>query len=208
MTHADRWRAFWQRAGARGDGDAVFAELSAHYADPPRAYHSLDPVVRCLDELETARHLAQCPLEVELAIWFHDAVYDPRARDNEAKSAELARRAAQELLFPRASAKRVYHLILATRHDVLPTTADQRLLADIDLSILGAPTEEFDEYERRIREEYAGVSEAEFRAARADILEKFLSRPRLYATEFFLNRYEQAARENLRRSLTRLRSAP
>jgi len=207
MTHADPWRAFWQRAGARGDGEAVSDELSAQYATPPRAYHNLDHVARCLGEFEAARPLAQYPLEVELAIWFHDAVYDPRARDNEVRSAESARRAAERLLFPRASAKRVYHLILATRHSVLPATADQRLLVDLDLSIFGAPADAFDDYERRIREEYAWVAEAEFRAARADILEKFLSRPRLYATEFFHDRYEQAARENLRRSLARLRSA-
>jgi predicted metal-dependent HD superfamily phosphohydrolase len=78
---------------------------------------------------------------------------------------------------------------------------------DIDLSILGGPPDEFDAYERAIRHEYAHVPGEAFASGRARILRGFLARGWIYATELFRERYETAARENLRRSLARLESS-
>ena len=81
---------------------------------------------------------------------------------------------------------------------------DEQLLVDVDLAILGAPPDRFDEYETQVRREYAHVPETDFRARRKRILEGFLSRPRLYATAAFFDSHEQQARANLRRSIGRL----
>lgn len=98
----------------------------------------------------------------------------------------------------------VSDLIFATRHDSSPADQDATLLVDIDLSILGQPAPVFDDYEAGIRYEYAWVAEAAFRAGRSNVLRSFFDRPRIYATDYFRDIFESAARQNLGRSLAKL----
>ena len=137
-----------------------------------------------------------------MALWFHDAVYDLQAHDNEQRSADLAAAALQAAGVPDEAVGRVVALILATRHTGVPATQDEQLLVDIDLGILGAGPARFAEYERQIREEYAFVPEALFRSARRSILQGFLDRPVLYGTAHFRDRLEARARVNLAGVLT------
>jgi predicted metal-dependent HD superfamily phosphohydrolase len=97
-------------------------------------------------------------------------------------------------------------VLLLARHDAQPAGGDAQVLVDIDLSILGAATERFDEYERQVRFEYAWVAPDAFREGRGRILEQFLARPTIYGTPFFRERLEDQARRNLARSLAQLRS--
>jgi predicted metal-dependent HD superfamily phosphohydrolase len=101
-------------------------------------------------------------------------------------------------------AKRIGDLILATKHKVKPDSADASLFVDVDLSILGASSDRFDEYEKQIRREYAWVPENEFRQERAKLLREISARKHIYFTEFFRMRLEDTARENLKRSLVEL----
>ena len=105
-----------------------------------------------------------------------------------------------------ADVARIERMILATKHDAIPEDGDARLLVDIDLAILGSAPGRFDAYERQIREEYAWVPEADFRAGRARLLRSLLDRPRIYATDWFHDRLEEKARANLERSLRALES--
>ena len=205
-THLARWLALWERLDAKGDGEALHADLVARYAEPQRAYHTLPHIAHCLEQFDGARELAVYPDEVELAIWFHDAVYDPRVTDNEAQSAALAHRTALDADIRRASAKRVYHLILATQHKALPTDPDQQLLVDVDLSSLGGSWDTFDRNGRNIRREFAHVADAAYREGRAAFFEAFLARPSIYSTPSFRERYEAAARANLARALADFRA--
>ena len=202
-----RLSRLWQSLDAGGKPEPVYGLLSDLYAEPHRFYHSLSHVSHCLDEFEAARHLAKRPNDVEMAIWFHDAVYDPKAKDNERKSAELCRRIATEAGLPEAFGRRVADLILATEHHGAPDGADVRLLVDIDLSILGRPKDAFDEYETNIRKEYHFVPWPRYRSARSAILRSFLDRPAIYSTDFFQRKYERRARANLERSLDDLDDA-
>jgi predicted metal-dependent HD superfamily phosphohydrolase len=152
-----------------------------------------------------ARALAERPAEVELALWFHDAIYDTRAADSEERSAAWARASLARADAEPAVAERVAALVLATEHAVHVARGDAALLVDVDLSILGAAPARFDEYEAQVRREYAWVPEPGFRAARAEILAGFLARPRIFTTEHFFGRLETPARANLARSLARLR---
>jgi len=204
MSQLERWSRFWGRLEADGNPEPVYRLLSDLYAEPQRAYHTLRHLTHCLDELEDARHLAEHPNDVEMALWFHDAIYDPKSKDNEQKSAELAQRIAQEARLPEAFGTRVAALILATRHHGLPEGADARLLVDIDLAILGRPRGEFDDYEANIRKEYLFVPWPEYRPARSAVLRSFLDRTAIYGTEFFQNKYESRAKANLERSLENL----
>ena len=197
MSDWDRWVALWCELGGTADR-AVFEELLARYAEPHRAYHTLEHVRHCLDQLDAARHLSQRPAELELAIWFHDAVYDTHRSDNEERSAQWAHQHMLEQGLSDEAAARVRDLILATRHDALPAGPEAALLMDIDLSILGQPDTEFDQYEAQIRQEYIWVPERVFRGKRAEILRTFLQRDSVYQTKRFRERYEQQTRRNLR----------
>src|SRR6185436_5536891 len=108
----DRWLKFWAAAGASGDPEPEWRALSARYAEPHRAYHTIDHIAHCLEELDEVRGLAADPVAVEMALWYHDAVYDPRAKDNESRSADLARRAGAALGLAPERGERVARLIL------------------------------------------------------------------------------------------------
>jgi predicted metal-dependent HD superfamily phosphohydrolase len=160
----------------------------------------------CLQQFDIACSLAAHPVEVEAALWFHDAIYDPRSSENEARSAQWAQGALRDAGVALDIAQRVADLVLVTRHDTCSVGADACVLVDIDLSILGRAPAEFDIYECQIREEYAWVPELTFRQRRADILQSFLARTVIYETLLFQSRYEAQARQNLAHSITRLRT--
>jgi predicted metal-dependent HD superfamily phosphohydrolase len=199
-----RWTGLWGRLGAEGEGLPTFGRLTAAYAEPSRAYHTAEHIRDCLAQFDRARKSAQRPDEVEAAIWFHDAVYLAGQTDNEDRSAHLASAALLDGGVSPDITHRISDLVLATRHTNVPAQADARLLCDIDLSILGRASDVFDEFERRIRREYAWVPEPLYRRARAEILEGFLRRRSIYQTDFFRDRYELPARANLERVLKEL----
>jgi predicted metal-dependent HD superfamily phosphohydrolase len=198
------WQRMWRELGAAQAESALFDRLVAAYSEKHRCYHTLQHLREVLESFEGTRHLAHHPAEVEVALWFHDAVYDVQASDNEARSADWAHRSVLEAGLGADVADRVHALVMATMHTGIPETEDARLLVDVDLAILGAGAARFDESDRQIREEYAHVPEAQFREGRCSILRSFLSRPRLYATELFYQRCEAQARQNLVRAMTRL----
>lgn len=201
------WRRAWSAlvapgAGTSGpDGIALRDELLACYAEPQRRYHTQQHLEECLTLLEQVRDLAEHPEEVEMALWFHDAIYDVKGSGNEERSAEWAHRALVAAGVAPTVAERVRQLVLVTRHDGVPGNVDEQVLVDIDLAILGAERPRFDEYERQIRDEYAFVPGFLFRRKRRQILRTFLDRPVLYSTAMLRERLEARARENLRRAI-------
>ena len=197
------WRAAW-RALVAAPSDALHAELLARYAESQRAYHTRQHLAECLALLDEVRHLADRPAEVEIALWFHDAIYDVHRHDNEAASADWARTALLDAGADGDAAERVHALVLATRHSAAPATADEQLLVDIDLAILGAAPARFAEYEAQIRVEYAHVPPAMFNDKRGAILAGFLARPVLYGTPTLAARLEAAARANLQAAIASL----
>ena len=164
-------------------------ELETRYSEPHRHYHTLTHIEHLLDLLPHADET------VLAAIWFHDAIYSGAA--NEERSAELARRALTELNFDEDTIANVERLILATKtHD-----AAHEFL-DADLAILGSDPDRYDDYVAAVRREYAHVPDDAFRAGRNAILRSFLTRPRIYATDAFHERFEAAARKNIERELS------
>lgn len=185
---------------------ALRTELSALYRAEDRHYHGIGHIEALLSLLDEYRPTFSDPEAVEAAIWFHDAIYDSRAKDNEARSAALAR----EKLAETASAERldrIAAMIEATAThsvpEIEPETArrDAALLLDMDLSILGAAPETFDAYEAAVRREYAWVEEPLWAAGRGAVLKTFLEREHIFHTDVFRHRFEKKARENLGRSI-------
>jgi predicted metal-dependent HD superfamily phosphohydrolase len=201
MSTRERWIATWERLGA-APPPGVYEELVAAYGEPHRRYHTLRHLDECFGL--GARWDAERPGEVELALWFHDAVYDTRRHDNEQRSAVWAREVANRAGLEPGVGERVAALIMATRHDAVPVGTDACVLVDIDLAILGADAQRFDEHERDVRAEYGWVPGVTFRAERRKILQRLLAREVLYNTPRMRESHEVRARANLRRSLAAL----
>jgi len=197
------WDAAWADLALPAPA-AAFDALIERYSEPHRAYHTLRHLEECFVLFAGARDLCAHPGEVAIALWFHDAVYDPKSADNEEHSAQWAQRILRDVGAAPEAQKRVVDLVLATRHEAQPQSQDARVLVDIDLAILGAEAARFDEYEKQVRAEYAHVPAFLFRKGRAKILKQFLARPAIYSTDSFRNRFETRARANLARSLAKL----
>jgi predicted metal-dependent HD superfamily phosphohydrolase len=166
-------------------------ELDSYAADNP----SVDPALL---------------LQAEFALWYHDIVYIPGYSDNEQKSAEILIMHGEALGVPFKVTCACAQAIIATRHkypyplsEALP-----KIVADIDLAILGADPEKYDSYKVGIRKEYESTPIDIYAKVRADLLEKeFLSRKEIYQTEYFRSKYEKQARQNMAREISDLRES-
>lgn len=198
-----QWLATWRALGAVASAPdpALYQALTKRYEEPQRKYHTLQHLQECFASLPEIRHLATHPAEVEMALWFHDAIYDVMRHDNEEQSARWASTGLQAAGVAADSVQRIHDLILATRHSAVPQGMDAAILVDVDLAILGAPPARFAEYEQQIRAEYAHIPDFLFRPKRGKILRGFLERPRIFNTQEFFERYEQVARRNIAASL-------
>ncbi|NIA72335.1 hypothetical protein HBA54_27470 [Pelagibius litoralis] len=181
-------------------------DLRRRYGEPQRHYHTWAHVEALLGLFAEVRELLADPIAVEAALFYHDAVYDPRAVDNEAQSAALLRRDGAAVVAA-DSLETAARLIEATAgHQPPPGLSgaaleDARLFLDMDLSILAAPVPEFAAYEAAIRREYAHVDDAAFRQGRCRFLEGLLQREKLYHSDHFSPRFEGPARVNIARAL-------
>lgn len=199
------WQRLWGELGATQANGGLMNQLVAAWGERHRHYHTLQHLRECLAHFEAASMLARRPAEVELALWFHDAVYDPKRDDNEERSADWARDSVRAAGCDEQVADRVHALVMATKsHAAEGDDPDARLLVDIDLAILGSAPARFDEYEQQVRREYAHVSDQAWREGRAKVLQSFLARPRLYSTDAYRDALEARARENLARSVAAL----
>jgi predicted metal-dependent HD superfamily phosphohydrolase len=185
----------------------AFDDLVLAYSEPHRRYHTLDHLAEVFRVAGRLMRYAESPRTVKLAIWYHDAVYDPRKSDNESASVVLFRRHAEEIPLEPGLVEDVAELILLTRHQnsVVPGPKGQVLL-DADLAILGSAPERYLRYTEQIRAEYDWVPEADYCRARITLLEQFLARPRIYHTEIMREMGEQAARTNMTDEISRLTS--
>ncbi|OYW71551.1 MAG: hypothetical protein B7Z37_27485 [Verrucomicrobia bacterium 12-59-8] len=195
-TSLESWLSLWQRFGLSGDARAWHERLLSAYAEPQRAYHTLQHLEECLLILDEARAtgLIAKPDLIEMALWFHDAVYDPKGGENEELSAQMA----LEALGDTEMAREVARLILLTKSHQPGNGLDDAWIIDIDLAIFAQPLERVLEYERQIRAEYAWVPEAVYVEKRAEILNDFLNRQQIYFTAWARERFDARARENLR----------
>ena len=203
-ANENQWREFWQRLEVSGDALPSWRELQAAYSEPWRAYHNLYHIGHCLEEFANIRPLADDPMAIETAIWFHDVIYDTHRKDNEERSADLAAVMLVKAGKSESFCQNVHALILATKHQLQPTSNDAGLLADIDLSILGQNAERYAEFENQIRQEYAWVTGKDFANGRSAVLNGFLQQAHIFNTAAFAQRFEEPARANLAWAIKRL----
>lgn len=189
-----------QQCGATKAGHALFERLLRCYEEDTRHYHNLDHIAHCLEGLKRFVDLAQHPAQVALALWFHDAVYNAKANDNEVKSAQMAKKELTSVGLKASCIDRICAHIIATR-DHESKDPDAQLVIDLDLAILAASPARYDQFEAEIRLEYAHVPGFLFKIGRKKVLKHFIKREHIYNLPFARELWEEAARENLRRTL-------
>jgi predicted metal-dependent HD superfamily phosphohydrolase len=199
-----RWFDLGHRLGVRLSAALEMAEvLTAAYGEPHRHYHTLSHIEACLGVLERVPLGDTERAEAELAVWFHDVVYDVTLSENEARSAALAKAwlAEQGLDAPEVAAT-----IEMTAGHGLPDGASvvMRAVHDVDLAILGAPAVEYDAYAAAIRREYGHLDDDVYRLGRRDVLHRLGASKALYSLPMFRTTLEPRARANLARELAHL----
>lgn len=207
-----RWHATTAAAGATPDLDpSPYADrLLTAWAEPQRRYHTtahLANVLARIDVLAAAQEAVEAADRpaVELAAWFHDAVYRPDRSENEERSAALAERALPELGIDDARTAEVARLVrLTITHDPAPGDANGELLCDADLGVLAGTAEQYAAYAAAVRAEYGFVPDEAFRAGRAAVLRQLLELPRLFRTAYGAAHWEAPARANLAAELADL----
>lgn len=184
--------------------EAMLHQLVAAYTASGRHYHNLRHVELLLQAVQQQAEAVQDMPVVQLAVWFHDAVYNPLRDDNETRSAELALQFLAETTLPSDRQQRVAFLIERTKDHTQPQPPDDpdlHLFLDADLGILGAPEAAYWEYARQVRKEYRLVPDILYRRGRCKVLEKLLHTSVLYQTETYRTRLDAAARRNLQAEL-------
>jgi predicted metal-dependent HD superfamily phosphohydrolase len=176
--------------------------LMLAYSEDHRFYHNMKHILSCHYAITSFAHLATYPDEIYIALWFHDAIYDPDSGVNEERSAEWLE---QELagVAPEDSIERMANMIRATNGHDGSYDFDTHLMLDIDLGILGSRPHEFDTFDQNIRKEYQWVPLEDYNFLRARVLQGFLDRDKIYHTEPYMFR-ETRARENLQRRIKEL----
>ena len=181
-----------------------FHKLADRYCEKHRHYHTLNHVNDCLTHLDDVSDYLIDLRAVEIALWFHDVIYDPKKNDNEKMSSEYAKAFLRSINMASDVISQIAHLVALTKHPSFPETNDEKYLIDIDLAILAADKEHYDRYESCIRREYQFVPSFLYKRGRKKILMSFAKSDRIYWTDLFHDKYENQARDNLKRAIADL----
>lgn len=204
----ERFLRLWQNIGADYEktGVRLFEQLAVRYEETHRHYHTLEHIRYCLEVFDKFRSLSRHPGSVEIAIFYHDVIYDVAANSH---NEELSAVFSEDFFYNAFYGTRpeaydlTKRLILATKHDHEVTDPDEQLIVDIDLAGLGAPWAVFLENNLNVRQEYKQYSDEDFRVGNAKVLQQFLDRRPLYYHPEIEAKYGDQARDNLTRWLNR-----
>ena len=178
----------------------LFNKLVVAYSEKQRAYHTVQHLYECLSLLESVRSYLNDVNAVVLALWFHDVIYDPQAKDNELQSSELFEQyLAQDLSI--GITQKIKRWIVATQKHESTDELDLQFLLDIDLAILASSPARFVAYEQQIQQEYVWVDPEIYSVKRKEVLRYFYQTEPLYQTEYFQLNFELQAKQNLEKIL-------
>ena len=202
---SDLEKLLGKSSGDRAKIAETIDSLIAKYSEEHRFYHNLSHVRALLQNVEKFMGRLTDADSVRLAVWFHDAIYEPKSLNNETESAALAVAALTELEFPAEKIGKVESMILATqKHDAAGLDFDGRLFLDLDLGILGARAEIYKKYAQAIRAEYSFAPESLYREKRRLVMTSFLRREFIYYTDELRESHESAARFNIENEIKEL----
>ena len=186
--------------------DLYFDILSA-YKESHRYYHTLSHIADCFEEFEEVKHLFKNPLISKYVLMNHDIVYIPCFKYNEAASAVKTQLMSYNLGLSEGDVHLATVGIHATNHSSFDLKSlddkfsDEKLIADIDMCILGANRTKFMDYEIGIRKEFGFCSDAHYIEGRVAFLSTLLAEPKIFLTAYFYDKHEKKARENVKHLL-------
>jgi predicted metal-dependent HD superfamily phosphohydrolase len=205
----------WQKTTREFEAPAallqsVFSDVIAPYhTDSHRAYHNFTHIAHLLDLIET--HGAACnvdPITLNLVAWFHDIIYNPKKKNNEEKSAQIAEQWLPKMGIETTVIEHVAHIIRRTANHTQNTANDSRetlFFLDADLGILGSEPAGYEAYHQAIRQEYKHVPSLLYKPGRRKVLAQFVNAEFIFRTEPFRTLYETKARQNLTAEIALLR---
>jgi predicted metal-dependent HD superfamily phosphohydrolase len=201
-----RWESlFCEYDADKRDVEDLYHQLVRLYSAEGRAYHNLSHIRSLLDLSDTFRDRIQNYQALGFAVWFHDAIYDTRKKDNEELSAKLAVKSLGRFKVLFDTLVLTCEMILATsEHRNKGDSEDLNLFLDLDLSILGSEEQVYRSYAQAIRKEYWWVPGSLYNAGRKKMLASFLERKSIYLTREMVERFEEQARRNIRREIESL----
>jgi predicted metal-dependent HD superfamily phosphohydrolase len=185
------------RCNTSVDAAKLWDDIREKYSNPKRHYHNLTHLSAMLDQLELCQDQVHDWDSVLFALFYHDYVYKISNKDNEERSADEASKKLFLLQLSPSRISIVKDLIIATKSHQHSTNNDVNLFTDADLSILGSNRETYEQYVKQVRKEYNIYPDLLYRPGRKKVLNHFLDMPSIFKTEFFRERLEQTARENI-----------
>ncbi|SFO24362.1 Predicted metal-dependent phosphohydrolase, HD superfamily [Paenimyroides ummariense] len=179
----------------------LWFEIKQNYSDTNRHYHTLQHLENLLQQLTTIQNHIQNWNTVLFTLYYHDLVYHSTQADNEEKSAELAEKRMKQALVPKELIEHCKNQILATKSHNKSTDNDTNYFTDADLSILGQPWEAYSQYYKNVRKEYSVYTDVVYNAGRKKVLQHFLLMDRIFKTDYFYDRFENNARQNIQNEI-------
>ena len=194
----------WQQLDVQSPDAELLRNAMQRYGEPHHRYHTTQHLNECFAYFDADRSEAMHPAEIELELWFHDAIYDATRHKNEQQSADWLRSILMSAGGSTTVADRVHALVMVTCHKALPVALDEQILVDAYPSILAATPARFDQYETQVRAEYQWIPDETYRNKRAEMLQAFLNRKSIHNTAYFKANSEANARRNLVASIANL----
>lgn len=178
--------------------EAHFDILAKAYSGDNRYYHNLSHIYNFIKLTDNHKHSINHKALFKIAIWFHDAVYEAKNKDNERQSQQLF----QTLLKANLSDVQndyVHDLIMSTEgHAPRNDQSDTLFFLDFDLAILAADYAVYEAYASAVWNEYKGTyPKLMYKMGRKKVLNSFLTKENIFYTDHFKNNYESVARQNV-----------
>jgi len=202
-----RWMSLLIDMALETERKTAYENIAKSYAEATRYYHTLNHIEFCLNFFDKVIQDG-CdfvdPFSLELSIWFHDVIYKPTRHDNEVRSAAYASEILANLGVNKDKIGEIRNFIMLTKHPSKPGSNDEKLLVDIDLSILAADQVVYDKYENDISLEYAHLPRFLYKRGRKKFLKSLLKMDSIFFSSYFVQSYEEKAKNNLQRAIEML----
>ncbi|MFS4470801.1 hypothetical protein [Chryseobacterium sp. T20] len=175
----------------------LWREIETRYSEKGRHYHNLLHLENMFRELEAVRMNISDFTALAFSVFYHDVIYDATSKANEEKSAAKAEKRLTELHINQDKISLISAQILATKSHQSSDDEDTNYLLDADLSVLGKDFKTYSEYTQNIRKEYSIYPDFLYKPGRKKVLKHFLELESIFKTEYFKEKYEAQAKENI-----------
>lgn len=177
--------------------EKLWFEIEKRYTEKSRHYHNFAHLESMFAELDSVTARVEDMNSLSFSVFYHDVIYDASSKNNEEKSATFAVSQLAKINISSGAADKITRQIMATKSHQQSDDPDTNYLLDADLSILGKDPETYFEYTRKIRKEYSVYPDLLYKPGRKRVLKHFLDLEYIFKTEYFREKYELQARENI-----------